>query len=121
MVLSKHSFLLLIPLPAAMVLHASLSAAMVVKSQLHGTGSRRLVLLQEEISVKANFAMTTPCQNVPITLLLKVLPHATASPQLTQFANQLAKLTLLLTTLQTKLRVLQATESAVLITSKWKS
>jgi hypothetical protein len=118
--LSKLFSQLLIQPLAAMVPHASHSVAMVVKSQLHGTGSRRLVSFQVETMVKVNFAMTTLCQNALITLLSKVLQDATQSPQLTQFANQLAKPTPQLTTLQTKLRVPQATESAVLITSKWK-
>lgn len=64
---SRLYFQLLIPLAAAMVLPASVLVAMVAKLQLHGLGSKRLVLFQEEISEMVLNAMTTLWRNVLIT------------------------------------------------------
>merc|ERR1712039_838948 len=58
--LSPISFLLPTLLAAAMLSTACLSDAMEVRSELHGAGSRTLVLLLEETMVMEPSATTTP-------------------------------------------------------------
>ena len=117
---SKHFYLLLTLPHVVMAVNASHLVAMVVKLLLHGLGSRELVLSLVVTTVMVNSALTTLCHNALITSLLKDYPDVTLLPLLTQFANLLAKPTLQLTTLQTKLKAHPATESAELITLKWR-
>ena len=69
---SKSFSQFLILQPAAMVLHASATVAMVAKLRPPSLGSREPVLSLVVHLTRVNTAMTTPCKDVLIMSLLKV-------------------------------------------------
>jgi hypothetical protein len=113
--LSKACSQLPILLDAAMVPNASHTTAMVVKSQPHGDGSRKLVSSQVVHSIKTFSAMITQWECAPITLPQKLSHLVIQLLKTHPVATLLARPSHLLTMLLTRKR--QAPTTALVETS----